>query len=74
MHPRGMFASCHGKEDVSVLAGPHLHTGTGIAILCKVCCEKMLMAEELQGKQSRWSCTIVSKTINMCQRRKSWNW
>ena len=30
MCPRGMFASCHGKEDVSVLAGPHLHTSTSL--------------------------------------------
>ena len=29
--PLLMFASYHGKEDVSVLAGPHLHTGTGFA-------------------------------------------
>ena len=56
MHPCGVFASCQRKEDVLVLAGPHLHTSTGFAILCKVC-----------G-------VIVSKTINMCRRRKSWNW
>ena len=31
MHHRGMSASCHGKEDVSVLASPHLHMGTGFA-------------------------------------------
>ena len=53
MHPCGMFANCHGKEDVSVLAGPHLHTGTGFAILCKVCGGTMLMAKELPGKQRR---------------------
>ena len=45
-----MSASCHGKEDVSVLAGPHLHTGIGFSILCKVCGGKMLMVEELLGK------------------------
>ena len=50
MHPRGMFTSCHGKEDVSMLVGPHLHKGTGFAILCKVCGGKMLMAEELSRK------------------------
>ena len=50
MHPRGMSASCHGKEDVLVLAGPHLHMGIGFAILCKVCGGKMWMAEELPGK------------------------
>ena len=50
MHPRGMSASFHGKEDVSVLAGPHLHTGTSFAILCKVCGGKILMAEELPRK------------------------
>ena len=50
MHPRGMSASCHGKKDVLVLAGPHLHTNTGFAILCKVCGGKMLMAKELLGK------------------------
>ena len=50
MHPRGMFASCHGKEDVLVLAGPHLHTSTGFAILCKVFGGKMLMVEELSRK------------------------
>ena len=74
MHPRGMSTSCHEKEDVSVLVGPHFHTGTCFAIFCKVCDEKMLMAEELSGKRSMWSCTIVNKTINMCRRRKSWNW
>ena len=50
MHPRGMSASFHGKEDLPVLAGPYLHTGTGFAILCKVCGGKMLMAEELPEK------------------------
>ena len=50
MHSHGMSASCHGKEDMSVLVGPHLNTGTGFAILCKVCGRKMLMAEELPGK------------------------
>ena len=50
MHPHGMSASCHGKEDVSELVSPHLHMGTGFAILCKVCGGKMLMAEELPGK------------------------
>ena len=50
MHPRGMSTSSHGKEDVPVLAGPHLHTGTGFAILCKVCGGKMLMVDELLGK------------------------
>ena len=33
-----------------MLAGPHLHTGTGFAILCKVCGGKMLMAKELPRK------------------------
>ena len=65
MHHHGMSASFHGKEDVSLLAGPHLHTGTGFAILCKVCGGKMLMAKELPGKRSKWSYTIVSKTIHM---------
>ena len=50
MYPRDMFSSCHEKEDVSLLAGPHLHTGTGFTILCKVCGGKMLMAEELPEK------------------------
>ena len=50
MHPHSMSASCNGKEDVSMLASPHLHMGTGFAILCKVCGGKMLMAEELPGK------------------------
>ena len=50
MHSRGMSASCHGKEDVSVLAGPHLNTGTGFTILCKVCGRKMLMTDELPRK------------------------
>ena len=50
MHPHGMSTSFHGKEDVSVLAGPHLHTGTGFTILCKVCGGKMLMAKEHLGK------------------------
>ena len=50
MHPRGMSASCHGKKDASLLAGPHLHPGTGFTILCKVCGGKMLMAKELLGK------------------------
>ena len=45
-----MSTSCHGKEDLSVLADPHLHIGTSFAILCKVCGGKMLMAEELLGK------------------------
>ena len=66
MHPHGMSASFHGKEDVSLLAGPHLHMGIGFTILWKVCGGKMLMAEELPGKRSKWSCTIVSKTIDMC--------
>ena len=74
MHPRGMPASYHGKEDVSVLAGPHLHTSTGFTIFCKVCGGKMSMDEELLGKRNRWSCTIISKIIDMCQRRMSWNW
>ena len=50
MHSRDMSASCHGKQDVSLLAGPYLHTGIGFTILCKVCGGKMLMAEELQRK------------------------
>ena len=50
MHSRGMSASCHGKEDVIVLASPHFHMSTGFAILCKVCGRKMLMDEELPGK------------------------
>ena len=50
MHSRCMSASRHGKGDVSVLAGLHLHTSTGFAILCKVCGGKMLMAEELSRK------------------------
>ena len=74
MHPRGMPASCHGKEDVSVLAGPHLHMITGFTILCKVCGGKMSRDEKLLGKRNRWSCTIISKMIDMCRRRKSWNW
>ena len=74
MHPRDMFASCIGKEDVSMLASKHLHTDTGFTILCKVCDGKMLMAGELLAKYSRWSCTIVSKTIDMCRQRKYWNW
>ena len=53
MNSHGMSASCHEKQDVSVLAGPHLHTGTSFAILCKVCGGKMLMAEELQGKSKQ---------------------
>ena len=32
MHPRGMSSSCHDNEDVSMLAGPHLHTSTGFSI------------------------------------------
>ena len=51
MHPHGMSASCHRKEDVSVLEGPHLHTCTSFTILCKVCGRKMLMAEKLLGKE-----------------------
>ena len=74
MHPRAMSSSCHEKEDVLVLAGPHLHMGTSFVILCKVCDGKMLMAEELPRKQSRWSCSIVRRTMVMCRRRKSWNW
>ena len=50
MRPRGMSASCHGKEDVLVLASPHLYTGTGFIILYKVCGGKMLMVEEFLGK------------------------
>ena len=50
MHPRGMSASCNGKEDVSVLASSHSHMSTGFTILCKVCGGKMLMAEELSRK------------------------
>ena len=50
MHPHGMSASYHEKEDVLVLASPHLHTSTKFTILCKVCGERMLMAEELPGK------------------------
>ena len=46
----GMSASFHGKDDVLVLAGPHLRTGIGFAFLCKACGGKMLMAEELLGK------------------------
>ena len=41
MHPHGMSTSFHGKEDVLVLAGPHLHTGIGFTILCKECGGKM---------------------------------
>ena len=67
MHPHGMSASCHGKEDLLVLVGSHLHMGTGFVILCKVCGGKTLMAEELPRKRNRWSCTIVSKTIDMCR-------
>ena len=36
MHPCGKSVSCHGKEDVSVLAGPHLHMGTSFTNLYKV--------------------------------------
>ena len=43
MHPHGMSASCHGKEDVLVLAGLHLHTGIGFTILCKMCGGKMMI-------------------------------
>ena len=43
-------ASFHGKEDVPVLASPHLLMGTSLAILCKVCGMTMLMDEELPGK------------------------
>ena len=50
MHPRGMSASFHVKEDVSVLAGPHFHMSTGFTILCKVCGGKMLMPKEFPGK------------------------
>ena len=50
MHSHGMSVSCHGKEDVAVLRGPHLHTGNGFTILCKVCSGKMLMAVELRRK------------------------
>ena len=50
MNPRGMSTSCHGKKDVSVLIGPHFHTGTCFAILCKVCGGKMLMVEEIPEK------------------------
>ena len=45
-----IFASFHGKEDVSVLESPHLLMGTSLAILCKVCGRTMLMAEELPRK------------------------
>ena len=62
-----MSTTCHGKKDMSVLAGPYLRMGNGFAILCKVCGGKMLMAEELPGKAKQWSCTIISKTIDMCQ-------
>ena len=33
-----------------MLASPHLHTGTGFTILCKLCGGRMLMAEEFPGK------------------------
>ena len=33
-----------------MLASPHFHTGTGFAILCKLCGGRMLMAEELPRK------------------------
>ena len=35
---------------MSVLAGPHLHTGIGFTILFKVCGGKMLIAKGLLGK------------------------
>ena len=53
MHSCGMSASCHGKEDESVLAGPHLYRGIGFAILCKVYGGKMLMVEELPRKSKQ---------------------
>ena len=45
-----MSASCHGKEDGLVLAGPHFHTGTHFTILCEVCGGKTSMAKELPEK------------------------
>ena len=69
-----MSISCHGKEDVSVLAGPHLHMGTSFAILCKVCGGKMLMAEELLGKAKQVELHHSHQDIDMCRRRKFWNW
>ena len=33
-----------------MLENPHLYTGIGFAILCKVCGWKMLMIEEISGK------------------------
>ena len=38
MHPRGMSTSCHGKEDVSMLAGP---TVCGCCIFKKIDSVKM---------------------------------
>ena len=31
MDHRSMSTSCHEKKDVSVLASPHLHTGTSFS-------------------------------------------